>query len=201
MALTAKTIENTKPQAKPQRLWDANGLYLEVAPTGGKWWRFKYRFGGKEKRLSLGTFPDVQIRGAHQTRDDARKLLNAGIDPSAQRQAERRRKAHAAANSCEWVAREWYERQTGIWTPGHAADVLRRLETNLFPEIGDKPIAEINAPALRAAVGVVEGPASKPNNACDFVKATGLKGKGGRPPKYSIADAQEQVRFLQRMHK
>jgi len=157
MALTAKRIENAKPLPKPQRLWDSGGLYLEVAPTGGKWWRLKYRFDGKEKRLSLGTFPDVQIREAREARNDARRLLAAGKDPSAERQAEKRQRKQAAANSFEWVAREWYDRQSGIWTPGHAADVLRRLETNLFPEIGDKAISEINAPALLAAVRKVEG--------------------------------------------
>jgi len=156
MSLTAKKIENAKPLPTPQRLWDAGGLYLEVAPAGGKWWRFKYRFGGKEKRLSLGTFPDVPIRDAREARDDARKLLAAGKDPSIERQTAKRQTKLAAANSFEAIAREWYERQSGIWTPGHASDVLRRLETNLFPELGTKPIAKIAAPALLAAIRAVE---------------------------------------------
>jgi integrase len=133
---------------------------VEVAPAGGKWWRFKYRFEGKEKRLSFGTYPDVGIREAREARDDARKLLAARKDPSAERQAEKRKKKHAAANSFEAIAREWYEKYSGIWTPGHASDVLRRLEANLFPEIGDKPVADITPPTLLAAVRKVEARAA-----------------------------------------
>jgi len=156
MALTVKKIENANPLPKPQRLWDSGGLYLEVAPSGGKWWRWKYRHGGKEKRISFGTFPAVTIRQAREARDAARKLLNAGSDPSAQRKGEKRRKAHAAANSFESVGREWYDRHSRVWTGDHASDVLRRLERDLFPDLGELPIAQINAPALLAALRKVE---------------------------------------------
>jgi hypothetical protein len=87
MALTATGVKNAKPTAKSQRLFDGGGLYLEVAPSGGKWWRLKYRHAGKEKRLSLGVYPDVSLKDARTKRDDARKLLSAGVDPSGARKA------------------------------------------------------------------------------------------------------------------
>jgi integrase len=156
MPLSAKAVANAKRQARRQRLWDGGGLYLEVSPAGGKWWRFKYRFGGKEKRLSFGVYPAVELRDARESRDNARKLLAAGIDPAAARHEERRLRRLAAENSFEAIAREWYEKKSGIWVPSHATDVLRRLDGNLFPEIGDKPIAEITAPVLLAAIRKVE---------------------------------------------
>src|ERR1022692_998058 len=156
MPLTAKTIDNTKPRAAPARLWDAGGLYVEVSPSGGKWWRWKYRFDGKEKRVSFGTYPDVSIRAAREKRDDARKLLKSGTDPSVHRQTAKRQKQQAAVNSFEAIAREWYDKQATLWIPKHAADVLRRLEINLFPDLGALPVSEITAPALLAAVRKVE---------------------------------------------
>jgi integrase len=137
-------------------LWDSGGLYLEISPKGGKWWRWKYRHAGKEKRISFGTFPAVTIREAREARDTARKLLNAGTDPSAQRQTDKRRRAHAGSNTFESIAREWYDKHSRVWAESHASDVLRRLERNLFREIGDKPITEISAPVLLAAVRKIE---------------------------------------------
>src|SRR5437868_4624297 len=172
MPLTDRAIRNAKPADKPIRLFDGGGMYLEIAPSGGKWWRLKYRYAGKEKRLSLGVYPDVPlgsrvekrmengkpviIRGARELRDDARALLASGIDPSERRKVERREAAGKAANSFEAVAREWYTKQTHTWVATHARDVMRRLESNLFPEIGNKPIAEITAPVLLAAVRKIE---------------------------------------------
>jgi len=156
MPLTDRAIRNTKPDAKPQRLFDGGGMYLEISPAGGRWWRLKYRFGGKEKRLSLGVFPDVSLQKARERRESARKLLSEGIDPSAQRRHERHEAAGRAANSFEAIAREWHSKQSRIWTEHHADDVRRRLEANLFPEIGSRPIAEITAPELLAAARKVE---------------------------------------------
>lgn len=87
MALTNTKIRNTSPGKKTQKLFDERGLYLEVSPSGGKWWRLKYRFNGKEKRLSLGVYPDVSLRDARERREDARKLLANEIDPSEHRKA------------------------------------------------------------------------------------------------------------------
>lgn len=156
MRLTQKEIESAKPGATLYRMWDSHGLYLEVAPAGGKWWRLKFRFGGKEKRISLGTLPGVTLKAARRKRDDARALLDDGIDPSAVRKEAKLEVAGKAANNFETVAREWYGKQAHVWVAHHASDVLRRLESNLFPEIGDKAIADITAPVLLAAVRKIE---------------------------------------------
>lgn len=156
MSLTQKQIDAAKPDAKTTRLYDNGGLYLEIAPSGGRWWRLKYRFGGKEKRISLGVYPDVSLAKARGRRNESRDLLADGVDPSEHRKAEKREAAGREINSFEAVAREWYAKQTHIWVPTHASDVLRRLESNLFPEIGGRPIAEITAPMLLAAVRKIE---------------------------------------------
>lgn len=156
MPLTDRAIRNAKPGDKPLRLFDGGGMYLEIAPAGGRWWRFKYRFAGKEKRLSLGVYPDVALAEARNRRDAARKMLAGGIDPGEHRKAEKRATAGRAANSFEAVAREWYGKQAHVWVSHHASDVLRRLESNLFPEIGDGPISEVTAPMLLAAVRKIE---------------------------------------------
>ncbi|HEU5478474.1 MAG TPA: integrase arm-type DNA-binding domain-containing protein [Candidatus Tumulicola sp.] len=158
-ALTDTAVRNAKYNArgpKKQTLSDSRGLYVELAPTGGKWWRLAYRFGGKRKTISLGTYPTVSVADARNLRDDAKKLLAKGIDPSAQRQTEKREVAGRAANSFEAVAREWYDKQAHRWVPHHASDVLRRMESNLFPELGDKPISAITAPMLLSAVRKIE---------------------------------------------
>ena len=106
--LTDLAIRKIKPTDKPVRVTDGGGLYLEVAPTGSKLWRWKYRFGGKEKRLGLGIYPDTGLREARKRRDDARKQLAAGIDPSAERQAVKAARTASSAGSFEAVAREWH---------------------------------------------------------------------------------------------
>lgn len=157
MALTTTAIRNAKPRKSHfYKMADSGGLFMLIAPSGGKWWRIKYRHGGKEKLLSLGTFPEVPLAKARKRRDEARGLLAGGIDPGAQRKAKKREAAGRAANSFEAVAREWYAKQSHTWVTTHASDVLRRLEANLFPEIGDKPIADITAPVLLAAVRKIE---------------------------------------------
>lgn len=157
MPLTDRAIRNAKPADKPYKIADGGGMYLEIVPSGGKWWRLKYRIGGKEKRLSLGVYPDVGLGEARDRREAARKLIANGNDPSEQRKAAKREAAGRAANSFEAVAREWYAKQSHTWVASHASDVLRRLESNLFAEIGGEPIAEITAPMLLAAVRKIEG--------------------------------------------
>lgn len=156
MPLTDTAIRNAKARAKPFRLADARGLYLEMAPAGGKWWRLKYRFGGKEKRLSLGVYPDVSLGMARERRDSARKLLADGVDPSANRKAQNAAKVERAANSFETVAREWYAKFAPGWVAGHGEKIIRRLERDIFPWIGAKPIAEVTAPELLKAIRRIE---------------------------------------------
>jgi integrase len=156
MPLTDPAIRNAKAGEKPVRLFDANGLYIEISPGGGKWWRFKYRYGGKEKRLSLGVYPEVGLKDARTKRDEVRKLLADGVDPAQARKLQKLVKVDRAANSFEAIAREWYQKQLHTWVSSHADDVLRRLESNLFPDLGRRPISEIEAPELLACIGKIE---------------------------------------------
>lgn len=156
MKLTNTVIHNTKPGQKTQRLFDGNGLYLEVSPSGGKWWRFKYRLHGKEKRLSLGTYPEVTLKEARNRRDEARKLLSNGVDPSAHRKATKAVSAQQAANSFEGIAREWFTQRKDSWVPAHASRNLRRLEKHVFPYFGSQPVPSINAPDLLQVIRRIE---------------------------------------------
>lgn len=156
MPLNDTAIRNAKPAEKPFKLFDERGLYLEVAPSGGKWWRLKYRFDGKEKRLSLGVYPDVTLKEARNRRDDARKLLADGIDPSENRKVQKSAKADRAANSFEVVAREWFVKYSPTWAASHASKVIQRLERDIFPWLGGRQIAEITAPELLTVLRRIE---------------------------------------------
>jgi integrase len=156
MKLSDVAIRNAKPTAKPVRLFDGDGLYLEIAPSGGKLWRLKYRFAKKEKRLALGTYPATGLKAAREKCADARKLLGAGIDPSTQRKAEKAAGAERNANSFEVIAREWIDRQSGTWVPGHTSKIVLRLENDLLPWIGARPIAELTAPEILTCLRRVE---------------------------------------------
>ena len=148
MPLTDTAIRSAKSADKARKLFDGGGLYLEVAPSGGKWWRLKYRYRGKEKRLSLGIYPDVSLKDARERRDEARKLLANDVDPSEHRKAQNAAQEDRAANSFEVVAREWHAKHLPSWTDKHAATTIRRLELNVFPWLGGKPLADITAPQL-----------------------------------------------------
>ena len=156
MPLTDTAIRTAKPAEKTQKLFDGGGLYLEVAPAGGKWWRLKYRFGGKEKRISLGVYPAVGLKEARDRRDEARKLLANDIDPGENRKAQKAAKVERAANSFEVIAREWFAKHSPGWATGHAAKIMGRLEKDAFPWLGSRPIAEINAPELLTVLRRVE---------------------------------------------
>lgn len=155
--LTATACNNTKPKEKPYRLSDEKGMYLEIMPNGSKYWRLKYRIGGKEKRLALGVFPEVSLAEAREKRDTARKLLNEGADPGAAKQDAKRAAKIATANSFEAIAREWLEHMKHKWSEGHHTYTKRRFEAYVFPEIGNAPIAQINAPALLSVARKIEG--------------------------------------------
>jgi integrase len=154
MPLTDTTIRSAKAQAKAFKLFDGGGLYLEVSPAGGKWWRWKYRSGGKEKRLSFGVYPDVSLKSAREKRDASRQQLAAGVDPGEARKAEKQ--AQAGAESFEVIAREWHTKFSPGWVASHGDRILRRLEKDLFPWLGKRPIAEIKAPELLAVLRRIE---------------------------------------------
>lgn len=156
MTLTIVETRNAKPADKTYRLFDERGLYLEVAPTGGKWWRLKYRFHGKEKRLSLGVFPETGLKEARERRDAIRKLLAEGIDPGEHRKIMKTATLNRAENSFEIVAREWFVKNSLKWNENHGSRIIRRLERDLFPWLGGKPIAEITPPQLLSVINRIE---------------------------------------------
>lgn len=156
MPLTDTAIKNAKPSDKTARMFDGGGMYLEIAPAGGKWWRLKYRYDGKEKRLSLGVYPDVSLKDARQRRDDARKLLADGVDPGENRKAVKANKSERAANSFEVVAREWFARKSPGWAASNAEKIIKRLENDAFPWLGGRPIADITPPELLKALRRIE---------------------------------------------
>ncbi len=147
---------------------DGLGMYLEVAPSGGKWWRLKYRVAGVEKRLSLGTYPETSLKSAREKRDEARALIAQGIDPSdlrkaskAQAQADAAQAQRAAEglpqqDSFEQIAREWYETRKDDWSPSYGEKIMRRLEADVFPWLGDKPINTLTPPMVLAVLRRVE---------------------------------------------
>lgn len=150
--LSQKHIDHAKPAEKPFNLADGGGLILQVQPSGGRWWRFRYRFAGKQMMLGLGTYPDTTLKMAREKRDDARRLLASDppVDPSLARKAERN--AAASPETLKALATEFLEMQTA----GAATTTLRRLELHVFPYIGNKPIARITASELLAVLRRVE---------------------------------------------
>ena len=158
MSLTDIECRHAKcPLDRPRaRLTDGQGLYLEVLPAGGKYWRWKYRHAGKEKRLGLGVYPSVKLAEARKARDDARTLLEAGRDPSFARKEAKAAQAAAMATTFEAAARAWHEQWRSARTDHHTAYVLRRLEADVFPVIGLLPIAEIPAHRFVAMAKKIE---------------------------------------------
>lgn len=156
MPLTNTACKNAKPGAKPYKLTDSQGLYLEVMPHGSKLWRWKFRFNGKEKRLAFGTYPAISLQEARELRDKARKTLTTGTDPSFAKKEEKRQRALNAGNTFESIAREWHKNNLVRWSEGHGKTTLHRLETDIFPDIGYRPIRDISAPELLDALRVIE---------------------------------------------
>ncbi len=152
MALTDTAIRNAKALEKAFTMTDERGLSIQINPNGGKWWRLRYRFEGKEKMLSLGTYPDVALKDARERRDAARKLLTDGIDPGQQRKASKMAKAGMAANSFEVICREWLENKRSNIEEAQYKKALARLEKDVFPWMGSRPIAEITAPEVLAVL-------------------------------------------------
>lgn len=155
--LTDTAIRTAKPSGKPVRLFDGGGLYLEVTPQGSKLWRLKYRFGGKEKRLAIGVYPDVPLKKARQRRDEAREMLADGIDPGEHRKAQHAAGMERAANSFEVVAREWFAKYAPNWAATHSDKIIRRLEKDVFPWLGARPIADIAPPDILKVLHRIEG--------------------------------------------
>lgn len=143
MKLTAKAVETAKPRTKAYKMFDGGGLYLEVKPPNSKLWRLKYRYLKKEKKLCIGEYPSISLAEARNHRDEAKKLLANGHDPSAVKQEIKQEKVKEQANTFEAIAREWHEHKSHEWSEANTKTVIDRLERDVFPEIGKYPIKTI----------------------------------------------------------
>lgn len=156
MKLTDTACKNAKPKEKPYKLSDGGGMFLHVMPHGARLWRLKYRYFGKEKLISLGGYPQTSLQEARKARETAKALLKEGTDPSSARKEEKRQKLLSNDNTFESIAREWHEHTKARWTENYAKDLLHRLSTDVFPEIGYKPIRDITPPDILYAVRKIE---------------------------------------------
>ena len=157
MPLSDTAIKKSLPADKPYTLTDSGGLYLLVMPTGGKLWRWSYRFEKKERLMALGKYPDVPLAVARARHAEGRRLLATGVDPMAERKAQRTAEKAAVENSFQSVANRWLQHWQGGVTPRHMAYVKRRMEADILPSLGPLPIAEIEAPEIVVMVKAIEG--------------------------------------------
>lgn len=199
--LTDAKIRKLPTPEKPMKHSDERGLYLLCAPGGGRWWRFKYRFAGKEKLLSLGTYPDVSLAKAREAREEARRQLAGGVDPSAARQEQKRETAEAAANDFETVAREWLENVKPGWAAVYHGDTVKRFEAFVFPDLGRRPIGNVSAQELLAVLRKIEArgtmvTAHKVARACGQVFRYGIA--TGRCERNPAADLRGALKALPR---
>lgn len=167
--LTDLQVSKAKPQEKQVTLFDGGGLFLLVTPTGGKLWRLKYRFAGKERLISFGAYPTVSLTDARQRREDAKKLIFNGIDPGDIKKAQKAAQGEQAANTFEVVAREWHSKFAPTWADSHAYWVMRRLEQYVFPDIGSRPIADLKAPDVLKMLRRIEAVALETAHRVKFV--------------------------------
>ena len=156
MPLTDRQIRNTPSVERSTKLSDEKGLFLLVNPNGSRYWRLKYRIAGKEKLLSLGVYPETSLSEARSKRDEARKLITQGIDPSEQRKSHKQVATSTPENSLEKIAREWHSKNAAKWSADHAARILQRLETDIFPEIGQRDVADLRTRDLLIPLRKVE---------------------------------------------
>ena len=155
LRLTNAKIRNAKPREKPYKIFDERGLYLLVSVSGSKLWRFKYTSDGREKLLSFGTFPHASLSKARTLREEARAQLRSGIDPSAARKALRESRTSTDV-TFETVAREFVAKQLPSWVPSYSSKVIRRLERDIYPRLGNRPINDIGARELLATLQLIE---------------------------------------------
>jgi hypothetical protein len=156
MPLTDTRIRNAKPQAQSYKLSDGGGMYLLVTPKGASYWRLDYRLAGKRRTLALGVYPTVSLSNARVRREEARALLDKNTDPSIAKKASKRLAKLANVNTFDAIAREWLEKQRNRLSPRYQALLLARIEADIFPLIGSRLIADIDAPELLEALRKVE---------------------------------------------
>jgi integrase len=156
MKLNNTIVKNAKATGKTQKLSDGRGMFLEISPTGNKWWRYKYRIDGKEKKLALGVYPEITLKEAREKLSKARKLVSEGIDPIENKQALKNSRIKENKNTFEVIAREWHTRNIENWTEKHGSTILKRLEQNIFPSLGNTPISKILPHHLLKTLNKVE---------------------------------------------
>lgn len=154
--LTDVQVKKAKPSEKPYKLADAGGLFLLVSTTGNRSWRLKYRFGGKEKLLTFGAYPDVSLIKARELRETAKATLRDGRDPAVEKKQAAAARTLASANTFEACAREWYALNKSRWSEQHAANVIESMEADLFPSIGALPVKDVTEALLLDALRKVE---------------------------------------------
>ena len=155
-SLSDAKARNAKPRSKPYKIADGEGLFLLITPSGGKYWRLKYFFAGKEKLLALGVYPQVTLADARERRAQARKVLAAGNDPGEAKKEAKRLAVVRSGNSFEVIAREWFEKRKHEWASSSADCALSRLEQHILPKLGSRPIAQITAPDILSMLRAVE---------------------------------------------
>ncbi|MBZ1874008.1 tyrosine-type recombinase/integrase [Klebsiella pneumoniae] len=143
MKLNARQVDAAKPKEKAYKLADGAGLYLEVVPSGSRYWRMKYRFNGKEKRMAFGVYPAVSLAQARALRDEAKKKLAEGIDPSFAKKEEKLVRDVRLHNTFQAVALEWHGTKVSRWSAGYASDIIEAFNKDIFPYIGQQPVNEI----------------------------------------------------------
>lgn len=156
MPLTDSAVRNAKPQAKPYKIADGGGLHLLIQTNGAKLWRLAYRFAGKQKGLALGAYPTVSLARAREGRENAKKLLADGVDPSARKRREKLTAKVSANTTLKGVALEWLGNQRQALNAKYADEILRRLEADIFPALGTRPIADVDAQELLQVLRRVE---------------------------------------------
>ena len=156
MKLTDKKIKALSPKNKQYKESDGRGMYLLVHPNGSKYWKLKYRINGKEKTLSFGLYPEISLSEAREATNEAKKKIKEGIDPSQEKQLQKLLAESNSKDDLKSIAIEWHDNKKAQWTERHGTDVLRRIEADIFPILGKRPIKEITAPELLAVIRLVE---------------------------------------------
>lgn len=193
--LTDTFLRNLKATDKTQKYSDGGGLYLHVAPTGGKLWRMAYRFAGKQKLLSFGAYPAVSLKDARQKREDAKELLAKDIDPNAHKKATKAAARTETANSFEVVAREWHALQSPKWVETHRRNILAYLEKDIFPLIGSQAVNSVTPPVLLDVLRRIESrdapnAAKKMRQTCGQIFRYAIAtGRAEQDPSASLRDA------------
>jgi integrase len=199
--ITCKNAKHDNPKSKaPKKLSDGQGLSLWVMPNGSKYWKFAYRYGGKQKTLSIGVYPDISLKQARAKRVEAKDLLNGNQDPSLEKKKQKIMQVQDSENTFQTVALEWYDNRKDIWKPRYAAEVIKRLEEDIFPEIGDYPIKDIEPLLLlqtirkiekRGALDLAKRQLQKCGEIFRYAIATG---RGVRDPSQDIKEALKPVK-------